>query len=51
MPARNGAQKRHLRLGKNVGTVLKETPQLHDGRWLFVKVKTEKDVKDIQQLL
>ena len=41
----------NLRLGKNVGTVLKETPQLHDGRWLFIKVKTAKDVQDIQQLL
>ena len=41
----------NLKLGKNVGTVLTETPQLHDGRWLFVKVKTGKDVKDIQQLL
>lgn len=40
-----------LKLGKNVGTVLTETPQLHDGRWLFVKVKTAKDVKDLQQLL
>ena len=40
-----------LKLGKNVGTVLRETPQLHDGRWLFIKVKIEKDVKDIQQLL
>src|SRR5512136_2618237 len=41
----------NLKLGKNVGTVLKETPQLHDGRWLFIKVKTAKDVRDIQQLL
>ena len=40
-----------LRLGKNVGTVLTETPQLHDGRWLFIKVKTKRDVVDIQQLL
>jgi len=40
-----------LKLGKNVRTVLTETPQLHDGRWLFIKVKTAKDVKDIQQLL
>ena len=40
-----------LKLGKNVKTTLEETPQLHDGRWLFIKVKTEKDVKDIQQLL
>jgi hypothetical protein len=41
----------NLKLGKNVGTILRETPQLHDGRWLFIKVKTAKDVKDIQQLL
>ncbi len=41
----------NLKLGKNVGTVLTETPQLHDGRWLFIKVKIEKDIKDIQQLL
>jgi hypothetical protein len=40
-----------LKLGTNVGTVLTETPQLHDGRWLFIKVKTAKDVKDVQQLL
>jgi hypothetical protein len=40
-----------LKLGKNVGSVLTETPQLHDGRWLFIKVKTVKDVKDVQQLL
>jgi hypothetical protein len=40
-----------LKLGKNAATDLTETPQLHDGRWLFIKVKTEKDVKDIQQLL
>jgi hypothetical protein len=40
-----------LKLGKNVGTVLTGTPQLHDGRWLFIKVKTAKDVKDIQQVL
>lgn len=40
-----------LKLGKNVGTMLKETPQFHDGRWLFIRVKTEKDIKDIQQLL
>ena len=40
-----------LKLGKNVATVLAETPQLHDGRWLFIKVKTRRDVADVQQLL
>jgi len=40
-----------LKWGKNVGATLIETPQLHDGRWLFIRVRTAKDVKDIQQLL
>jgi hypothetical protein len=40
-----------LKLGKNVRTCLVETPQLHDGRWLFIKVKAARDVKDVQQLL
>jgi uncharacterized protein YdeI (YjbR/CyaY-like superfamily) len=40
-----------LKLGKNVGTVLTETTQRHDGRWLFIKVKTKRDVADIKQLL
>jgi hypothetical protein len=40
-----------LKLGKNVKKILEETPQLHDGRWLFIKVRTKKDVKDVQKLL
>ncbi len=44
-------QASHLKLGKNVETVFETTPQLHDGRWLFIKVMTEQDVKDIEQLL
>ena len=40
-----------LKLGKKVRTVLEETPQLHDGRWLFIKARTGKDVKDIEALL
>lgn len=40
-----------LKLGKNVRTVLEETPQLHDGRWLFIKVRSKKDVNDVQELL
>jgi uncharacterized protein YdeI (YjbR/CyaY-like superfamily) len=40
-----------LKLGKNVGTILTETPQLHDGRWLFIKVKSKRDVADIKRLL
>jgi len=40
-----------LKLGRTVRTVLEETPQLHDGRWLFIKVRTKKDVNDVQALL
>ena len=40
-----------LDLGENVGCVLRETPQLHDGRWLFILVKTARDVQDVEQLL
>lgn len=45
------AQALTLRLGKNVATILNETPQLHDGRWLFIKVKTAQDLRDIEKLL
>lgn len=41
----------NLKLGKNVRQAVEEAPQLHDGRWLFIKVRSEKDVKDIEQLL
>jgi hypothetical protein len=40
-----------LELGENVGGVLRNTPQLHDGRWLFITAQSERDVADIQQLL
>lgn len=40
-----------LNLGENVQQVLEDTPQLHDGRWLFIQVRSEEDVKDIEQLL
>jgi hypothetical protein len=40
-----------LELGENVGRLLRDTPQLHDGRWLFITIKTERDVQDVEQLL
>jgi hypothetical protein len=40
-----------LKLGKNVRAILEETPQLHDGRWLFINIRSQKDVKDVEQLL
>ncbi len=41
----------NLKLNAKVRRVLLETPQLHDGRWLFIPVRTERDVRDIEQLV
>ena len=40
-----------LELGEAVGTLLRETPQFHDGRWLFIPVRTARDAVDVKQLL
>lgn len=45
------AQALALKLGKNVRTILQQTPQLHDGRWLFINANSKQDVQDIQKLL
>jgi len=40
-----------LELGEHIRTVFETTPQLHDGRWLFIAVQGERDVQDIEQVL
>lgn len=40
-----------LELGAKVGGMLRDTPQLHDGKWLFIPMTTEEDVRDVEQLL
>ncbi len=40
-----------LALGEKVRRMLRETPQLHDGKWLFIPVTDEVDERDIEQLL
>jgi hypothetical protein len=40
-----------LALGGKVGRMLRETPQLHDGKWLFIPVSSTGEEKDIEQLL
>ena len=37
--------------GEYVRRVLVDTPSLHDGRWLFIKVRNEIDVSNVEQLL
>ena len=31
--------------------ILKETPQLHDGRWLWLKIGNRQDIEDVKKLL
>lgn len=40
-----------LDLGESVRKVLEKAHQFPEGRWLFIKVESEKDLNDIQQLL
>ncbi len=40
-----------LTLGANVKDVFTRAPQFHDGRWLYIPVRTKRDVKDIQELV
>ncbi|RPI32130.1 MAG: DUF3788 domain-containing protein [Chloroflexota bacterium] len=40
-----------LSLGETVGRMLRETPQFHDGKWLFIPVNTEIEVEDVEKLL
>ena len=46
------AQKaRTLRLGKHVERIIDEAHAYPEGRWLFIPVKSVKDIKDVEQLL
>jgi hypothetical protein len=40
-----------LELGEKVGKMVREMPQLHDGRWLWIPVLNEADAEDVEQLL
>ncbi len=40
-----------LTLGPNVKDIFSSAPQFHDGRWLFIPVRTKRDVKDVQGLV
>ena len=40
-----------LNLGKNVKNALEAAHQFPEGRWLFIQMKSKRDLKDIQQLL
>ncbi len=40
-----------LELGEEVGRLLREAPQLRDGRWLSIPVVDEAGAEDVEQLL
>ena len=45
------AKAMELELGENVGRLLRDTPQLHDGKWLFIPVRNEQDAVDVERLV
>jgi len=40
-----------LELGEDISRMLREAPQLRDGRWLFIPVTSESDTEDVEKLL
>jgi hypothetical protein len=44
-------QAQSLKLGEKVSKMLREAPQMHDGRWLSIPVLNEADAEDVEQLL
>ena len=40
-----------LDLGKRVRKTLEDAHPYHDGRWLFTRVRSNRDLSDVQQLL
>jgi hypothetical protein len=40
-----------LKLGKNTRNMLESVHQFPEGRWLFIKVNSKQDLRDIRQLL
>ena len=41
----------NLKLGKNIQNVLESAHQFPEGRWLFIKVNSKQDLRDVQRLL
>ena len=41
----------NMKFCKNVERLVRETPQLHDGKWLFIPVKSSAEVNDVEKLL
>ena len=44
-------QTRNMELGENVQGVIEKATPYPEGRWLFIPIKSEDDVRDVYQLL
>lgn len=40
-----------MKFCRNVDKLVRETPQLHDGKWLFIPIKSLAEAKDVERLL
>lgn len=40
-----------LKFGEKIKKMLRDTPQLRDGRWLHIPLTSEAEVKDVEKLL
>lgn len=38
-------------IGEETKELIKSTPEIHEGKWIFVKSKTKKDNEDIEKLI
>jgi len=44
-------QAARLEFGKSVREIFDNARQLHDGRWLFIPVRSKRDLQDIERLI
>ncbi len=49
--AANVKQARGLHIGKHIQQIIDQANAYPEGRWLFIPIKSEKDVREAQQLL
>ena len=40
-----------LNLGETAARMVRERPQLHDGKWLYIPVRTVANVEDVERLI
>ncbi len=49
--AKQAGKALELELGDAIARMLRETPQLRDGRWLFIPITDESEAADVESLL